>query len=144
MIYIDPTEARLKTILIMTSTEEISPRVVNNVANWEIQSYRGGNHYRSYTSEVFDDGWTAQRVKARHVVVYNNGTTGVTLAEFEVFGTGTYKPDNICCNIHNDATLHRAQNTSLSGNNCCQKFHHLTTYWYVWDESFLADHVPLN
>lgn len=93
--YVDASEVRLKTVLVMTTPEDKAPGVVNETEKWEIQFQRGFKHLPRYSQRVFDAGGVAERVKARHIAVYNNGTNlGVTLAEFEAYGTGMYIPDN--------------------------------------------------
>lgn len=100
MIYDDASERRLRSILIMTSKEDSAPEVAYNAEEWDIQSYSGWESYPAYKSEVFDAGGITRHVKGRHVAVYNNGTSGITLAEFEVFGAGMHSPDNVIC--HNN------------------------------------------
>lgn len=86
----------------MTSTRDSVPDIVK-MENWDIQYYSGEIIQPQYHSEVFDAGGVAKRVRARHLAVYNNGTSGITLAEFEVYGTGMHSLDNICCNNSNNS-----------------------------------------
>lgn len=81
----------------MTSTEETAPGVGNDREKWDIQSYEKYERFHGYSSEVFDDGGGAERVIARHIVLYNNvSDNGVVMSEFEVYGTGMRYPDNRC------------------------------------------------
>lgn len=95
MIYIEAGGGSLETILVMTSTEEIAPGVVSHTEAWEIQYYMKDQPKSETTAVLLDANSDSKGVKARHFAVYNNGTTGVSLAEFEVYGTGMDNPDNI-------------------------------------------------
>lgn len=76
---------RLKNILIMTSTKDDPPQAPRE---WDFQNYRK-NHYPANLSVNIADPDEGP-VRARHIAVLNNGSTGVSMTEFEAFGTGTY------------------------------------------------------
>lgn len=78
----------------MTSTSYAAPGVVNETG-WNIQNYRK-DYYPRNESVVLTDP-DNELVRARHIAVYNNGTSGVSLSEFEAFGIGMYL----------DRTIHR-------------------------------------
>lgn len=91
----------------MTSAEEIAPGIVSHTEEWDIQYYYGEGVHQTFGNLRFYD------VRARHIAVYNNGTTGVGLNELKVYGRGMDNSDNICCNNNNYLILPRGQETSL-------------------------------
>lgn len=85
-ISIDSLANRLKSILILTSNDNIAPGVVNETDKWDMQNYRE-SPYTMNISVAITDG---RPVRLRHIAVYNNGSSGVSLTEFEAFGIGMY------------------------------------------------------
>lgn len=75
-------------IWIMTSTEQDAPGVPNELDKWHMQNFRRSPYPRnkSVVITVSDN----ETVRARHIAVYCNISTGVSMSEFEVFGMGKY------------------------------------------------------
>lgn len=79
----------------MSSRSFVAPGFANanEIGKWDMQNYRK-LHYPRNKSVDFPAP-NNELVVARHIAVYNNGSTGVSLCEFEVFGTGTYLNSSI-------------------------------------------------